>query len=533
MVSASKRFAVSSLVAVSLVLWGAACVRDGGNNNTEESCEDGCTSVGSEGGTVRVGSDAMVAELEIPPGALESSVAISMSEVKNATVEGYEILGSRYDFGPEGLEFAKPVRVRLPATNSPVGAAIFWTRKDGPGFERLPTMIEEGYAIAEVSHFSSGFLALPESVVYENVSVESFQQEYTALTSQLACRRTFECPARAASAGRGTALSLSKYADVETCSLDPIAQALGALRSNTVSNVGSIYTFDADVAARCLTELSAYNATPCEDSDLPESCNQVFVGALGVGQACDRSRGECARGLNCETEDRCGTCQPEMCEGVACGLDESCQWSTDANQRVCVTKLKEGDTCSNLTTTDCTLESDDVECNILIGESEGTCTAFYSLAEGEACTADWVCMKGLECPRDSGTENGACTPIAQPEPKPLGEIASKGEACNLSELLFCGRGLACQGFSAELGIDGGGTCDIPREEGVECMVGFECAPGLECVGSGLYAGDATLLGKCTPPLGIGETCITLLDCESRSCSEDVCVERTQPPRVCE
>ncbi len=112
--------------------------------------------IGSAGGTVRAGA----VVLDVPPGALDASVAITIEDDGPATVPNVRVEGHVYRFQPAGLAFAKPVTVSFPFTGT--APAVYWTGETSSAFAALPTTIEAGRAVAHPTHFSRGFVGEDE-----------------------------------------------------------------------------------------------------------------------------------------------------------------------------------------------------------------------------------------------------------------------------------------------------------------------------------------------------------------------------------
>lgn len=107
--------------------------------------------IGPKGGTVKAGNF----ELDIPEGALESPVAITVSDLSGVTgrVE-CELL-------PHGLQFNTPVElaVKLPEGVKVEFLTLFWVVNEGLPTEiwaPMPTRVESGGGriVAELTHFS-------------------------------------------------------------------------------------------------------------------------------------------------------------------------------------------------------------------------------------------------------------------------------------------------------------------------------------------------------------------------------------------
>jgi hypothetical protein len=136
-------------VALCCIALLAACA----NAATNTPDDSTAVLVGPGGGSI--GLEGMM--LEIPAGALaeETRITVSVASGSPATYAAYSPV---FVFGPEGLVFAKPATLRLPFQGDADYATIFWSRRGGPGFERIESSISDSVATALVTHFSEGFV---------------------------------------------------------------------------------------------------------------------------------------------------------------------------------------------------------------------------------------------------------------------------------------------------------------------------------------------------------------------------------------
>jgi alpha-tubulin suppressor-like RCC1 family protein len=110
--------------------------------------------IGPSGGTL----DAADVRMEIPAGALASSTAIEIGAI--VAPAGFVGPSQFYQFGPDGLTFAVPVKVTF---NLPAGVSnptIFWTKPGTQTFENVGGDVSvPGKISALVTHFSQGGVA--------------------------------------------------------------------------------------------------------------------------------------------------------------------------------------------------------------------------------------------------------------------------------------------------------------------------------------------------------------------------------------
>ena len=97
--------------------------------------------------------------LTVPPGALAQSVELRVSYAEQE-VPADPLRRSRvYRFEPGGLRFQFPITVAIPLSAPSTSPRIQWSR-DGEllAFEAHPTRVVDDRAVAEVDHFSYGFV---------------------------------------------------------------------------------------------------------------------------------------------------------------------------------------------------------------------------------------------------------------------------------------------------------------------------------------------------------------------------------------
>jgi len=117
----------------------------------------GTTSVaiGATGGVLSGGG----ATLTVPAGALTGAGTPLTLSWAPATAGGYTYQSELFQFGPSGTTFASPALVGLPFVGDPQQASVYWSDDQG-GYSELPVTVVNGLALAQVSHFSSGFVAI-------------------------------------------------------------------------------------------------------------------------------------------------------------------------------------------------------------------------------------------------------------------------------------------------------------------------------------------------------------------------------------
>ncbi len=110
--------------------------------------------IGANGGTLALGA----ASLVVPAGALSQDVAISITAT-SVQAPGAASAATAYWFTPEGLTFAVPATVNLPAASG----VVHWSQVEGAlaAFTELPTTLAAGLATASVTHFSGAYTGDP------------------------------------------------------------------------------------------------------------------------------------------------------------------------------------------------------------------------------------------------------------------------------------------------------------------------------------------------------------------------------------
>src|SRR5262249_50508181 len=97
---------------------------------------------------------------EIPPGAIDADTVISVAESSAPPPAGIGAVTPVFDFGPDGIVFAHPVRITIPLASTAGALSVWWTRHDGSGtFEPIGGSVVGSSIVVDVTHFSSGVVA--------------------------------------------------------------------------------------------------------------------------------------------------------------------------------------------------------------------------------------------------------------------------------------------------------------------------------------------------------------------------------------
>ncbi len=239
---------------------------------------------------------------------------------------------------------------------------------------------------------------------------------------------------------------------------------------------GRVRFHDAGITA-CLAELDPLIAT-CDlahaTGPLPATCNEIFVAAAALGEACPvdglvlcaDGAGLCTRGV--DEAWRC-TARPAAgapCASGVCAAGLTCHEVMDGEPR-CDAPGAPGTPCLG-----------DRACGAgTICTPAGMCAA--PGGDGAACADALDCAEGLACDVDR------CAPAS-----------ALGDPCSAPP--SCGAGRSC-GRAPETR-----TCELPGAEGAPCADGT-CAAGLGCA-------EAT--STCVPLPGAGTACLDGAKCAS-------------------
>ncbi len=347
---------------------------------------------------------------------------------------------------------------------------------------------------------------------------EGFERNLINTVADGICGTVYDCPQPLTNALESR---LGRFPNKAECvkSVTPLFQ--GAFEQQVAAVAEGRMAYDAEAASACLAEIRVADA--CTFALFGEarapSCELVFVGLVEDGGFCT-TNDECAGDARCVEEgDACfGTCVSNLgCGDVTCTQDEYCADAPDSFEVQCYPKLEEGDACE--ARSDCTLESENVECLTDAFGDDGVCTAYGTLGVGDYCDYESdFCGAGLEC----DTDTVECVAIE----REVGSFLRAGEECSY-ESLPCEVGTAC--VDLDLAAGGIGRCGAVKGRGGECLSPLECGAGLTCRGANL-GDDVPTKGTCDAMSDVGGPCTQRSDCFSNDCDSGVCVGR---PEVCE
>jgi cysteine-rich repeat protein len=319
----------------------------------------------NEGGTV----DHAGSRLVVPAGATADNIVLTVN-AGNAVVEGLEVVGAVYDFGPDGTEFLVPVRVSLPLGGASASTAtIWWTDRAGE-YQPLPTFVDGGNVYAFVDHFSQGVVV-----------------QCGALT----------CGANTATCTDATTLSVvTNTCQAGACLAD--TDTLNCARSFP-NVVGSGCT-----AGTCSGGSCATGFTNC-DGNLTNGC-EVFGACPVCGDGVVQASEGCDDGNNVDGDGCSLDCLVEGCvvgTEVCDGIDNNCNGQVDEGLRVTYYLDADEDGYGNNASTV-------LSCSALTG---------YVLTPGDCDDTDLrrspgvaeVCNDGVDNDCDTVVDNGCSFPV--------------------------------------------------------------------------------------------------------------------------
>ena len=197
------------LSAVLCAVLSGACGGSTKKPGPPDAGSSGTAKIDALGGSLSVGG----ATITVPPGALPegTSVEITMAVASDQPPVSYTAYSPLYRFGPAGTSFQQPVTVSLPFAPPAVSSeiAVFWSRSNAPGYERLAATIAGSLATVSVTHFSEGFVAAGSSDTECPVPQESCSGSCVSLEADPNCG---EC-GRVCAAGQACFAGILGYGD--------------------------------------------------------------------------------------------------------------------------------------------------------------------------------------------------------------------------------------------------------------------------------------------------------------------------------
>lgn len=315
--------------------------------------------IGASGGTVEVAGGP---KIEIPEGALAADTEVTIASDESAAPAAETTsLGTMWLFGPEGLQFAKPVKVTLPFDAAKIAAGrtadevrIVTAPKGTTAWTALASTVAAASVTAEVTHFSYFNPALLDcGAICAGTSMGTCSCEATCLgtTYSMQCANdsctcgdgrtgTTTCadpavvrssfreacgfPGRLEGAPPGDGGSDSGSSD---CVLACSGSGSACECSATCSGVAYAMTCS-DGSCSCLEGGAVKKSTP-GTCDSPSALCSVFASGCGFPVEC----GSAPNDAGSDASD--GSCSPVGCNGQAgtCSCNQTC--SSTAYSLVC------------------------------------------------------------------------------------------------------------------------------------------------------------------------------------------------------
>jgi hypothetical protein len=151
-----SRFALGVVtVSFALMSAAAACGEDQAAAPPTPVVPNRATRIGQAGGTVTSGA----VSLAVPPGALPTDTAITITATDAPAPAGVTPYSKVARFEPSGLVFTAPVEVAFDLPSDALEPTVYWTRQGSETeFEAIGGRVSGGKFVAQVTHFSLGFL---------------------------------------------------------------------------------------------------------------------------------------------------------------------------------------------------------------------------------------------------------------------------------------------------------------------------------------------------------------------------------------
>ncbi len=142
-------------VRIHAAAWSVLALAGCGPSPSIAPPESASAQIGPQGGTVR----ATGITLTIPPGAVGSTTTIGITEDPSGPPSSYVALSPLFRFTPDGLTFATPATATFVTSSSAPTGSVFWSDATG-GYGPLSTAWNGSTAMAQIQHFSSGFVGI-------------------------------------------------------------------------------------------------------------------------------------------------------------------------------------------------------------------------------------------------------------------------------------------------------------------------------------------------------------------------------------
>jgi hypothetical protein len=131
--------------------------------------------IGSVGGTVETDAGT---SLNVPSGALSSNTTLTIARIDVTGPASTVLVGSAFDFGPEGTTFAQPVTItlpfdpaKLPAGRTSADIRVYTAPRGSSTYTALPTTLVGNTVQTTTSHFTVYLPAVAMGEVILDMSV--------------------------------------------------------------------------------------------------------------------------------------------------------------------------------------------------------------------------------------------------------------------------------------------------------------------------------------------------------------------------
>lgn len=201
---------------------------------SKDSAPETTTIVGPAGGAVRSAG----VQMDIPRGALATDTAISVALTQTPGPSGSGAITDIYQFEPAGLAFSAPVTVAFDIPPGVSKATIYWSHKDGVGYDPLPTYVTgQSTLVATVTHFSSAFLGTPVGQpAYTTTSAAFVQPTAGATVSVSVGNSDWMAPGQFVFIATGGTYAVASITDVNTVVLTNLGYSANAFAGATIAS---------------------------------------------------------------------------------------------------------------------------------------------------------------------------------------------------------------------------------------------------------------------------------------------------------
>ena len=134
------------------------CKQHKWKDKSHGDCSTATATIGVAGGTLTTASGLV---LEVPFGALDGDTTLTVSTTDAVPPADIGAVSPVYEFTPDGIVFATPVKVTLPMPAGVTAASVYWSRLDGSGFDPIGGTIANGTITVETVHFSLAVIGAP------------------------------------------------------------------------------------------------------------------------------------------------------------------------------------------------------------------------------------------------------------------------------------------------------------------------------------------------------------------------------------